>query len=60
MGNYNSINKINFEEMQDAVKNKDYTIINTMDIHNQHCLIHETISPQEEIQILNNFEKFFN
>ena len=54
MGNYNSIQKINFEEMQDAITNKQHTIINTMDMNNQHCLIKETISPQEEVKILNN------
>ena len=39
MGNYNSINKINFEDMQDAIKREDSIIINTLDITNQVCLI---------------------
>ena len=53
MGNLNSINKINFENMQDAITKKDHIIINTLDINNQDCLILGTISPQEEIKILN-------
>lgn len=54
MGNYNSINKINFEGIQDAIINKDHIIINTLDLNNQTCLIDGTISPNEEIELLNS------
>jgi len=56
MGNINSIKnikKVNFEDMKLAISNK-YIIINTLDENNQDCLIENTISPEEEIKILNN------
>ena len=56
MGNINSIKnikKVNFEDMKLAITNK-YIIINTLDENNQDCLIENTISPEEEIKILNN------
>ena len=57
MGNINSIKnikKINFEEMKTGI-NKNYIIINTLDENNQECLIENTISPQEEVRILNQY-----
>ena len=60
MGNINSIKsiksikKINFDDMKNAV-NKKYIIINTLDESNQECLIENTISPQEEVRILNKY-----
>jgi len=57
MGNINSIKnikKINFEEMILAI-NKNYIIINTLDEKNQECLIKNTITPQEEVRILNEY-----
>ena len=39
--------------MKLAITNK-YIIINTLDENNQDCLIENTISPEEEIKILNN------
>lgn len=57
MGNINSIKnikKINFEEMILAI-NKNYIIINTLDEKNQECLIKNTITPHEEVQILNEY-----
>jgi len=60
MGNINSINsikninKFNFEDMKLAVNN-NYIIINTLDDNNQECLIENTISPQEEIKIINEY-----
>ena len=54
MGNKTStIKKINFEDMQTAYSNEHYLIINTLEIHEQDCLIKNTIQPQEEINILN-------
>tara|TARA_B110001450_G_C17646872_1_gene491593 strand:- start:1526 stop:1936 length:411 start_codon:yes stop_codon:yes gene_type:complete len=53
MGNSNTINKINFKDMQIAIKNK-YIIINTLDSNNQDCLIENTLSINDEIQLLNN------
>ncbi len=39
MGNNLSINKINFEDMKHIQKNENSIIINTMEPHNQDCLI---------------------
>lgn len=54
MGNNLSINKINFEDMKHIQKNENSIIINTMESHNQDCLIEGTISIKNEENILNN------
>ena len=46
MGNINSLNsikKINFEDLQLAIKKNNYIIINTLNDNNQECLIKGTI-----------------
>ena len=53
MGNNLSINKINFEDMKHIQKNENSIIINTMEPHNQDCLIEGTISIKNEENILN-------
>lgn len=53
MGNINSINKINFEEMIKAIANNDIIKISTLEINNQNCLIKGTLNPEEEIKELN-------
>ena len=59
MGNSNSINslnsikKINFEEVQSAINNRDIIIINTLSDDNQGCLIQGTIPSQTEVNLLN-------
>ena len=53
MGNNQSINRINFKDMQYAISN-NMIIINTLDINNQECLIKNTLKPDEEISIINN------
>jgi|TARA_B110000093_G_C12801010_1_gene338806 hypothetical protein len=52
MGNSLSINKINFEDVQDAIR-KDYIIINTLTINKQNCLIDKTLSAIDEVSIVN-------
>ncbi len=54
MGNNLSINKINFEDMKHIQQNENSIIINTMEPHNQDCLIEGTISINNEENILNN------
>ena len=56
MGNIQSINKINFEDIQKIIKN-DYNaiIINTLSINNQDCLIKKTIHGLEEENVLNSY-----
>ena len=52
MGNNISINRINFKDMQYAINN-NMKIINTLDINNQDCLIKNTLSTEEEVNIIN-------
>ena len=54
MGNSSSIKKINFEDMQYCVKNKNkFIIINTLPEKQQICLIKSTILADEEVEIVN-------
>jgi len=61
MGNSQSINKINFESVQNIINNNitcgQFMIINTLENNNQNCLIKNTLSPEEEISALNNYLK---
>lgn len=61
MGNSQSINKINFESVQNIINNNiicgQFIIINTLENNNQDCLIKNTLSPEEEIGALNNYLK---
>tara|TARA_B100001093_G_C26302649_1_gene790096 strand:+ start:152 stop:559 length:408 start_codon:yes stop_codon:yes gene_type:complete len=61
MGSVNSINKINFEGMQNIVNNNTtkgkFIIINTLHVNNQDCLIKNTITPEREIEELNRYLK---
>lgn len=60
MGNNICINRINFKDIQYAINN-DMIIINTLTSNNQECLIKNTLSPQEEINTINNIvEKKLN
>jgi hypothetical protein len=52
--NIQTMNKINFEDIQYSLKNpKKYIIINILENHEQGCLIPNTISPEQEINIIN-------
>ena len=54
MGNQNSIQRINFEDIQHIIKNKEtYCMINTLHNNNQGCLIPNTITSDQEETILN-------
>ena len=57
MGNANSVKKINFEDMQDMITDKNTVIVNTLDISKQNCLIKKTIPAGEEVEIINNLIK---
>ena len=43
MGNTNSVKKINFEDMQDMIRDNKTIIVNTLDISKQDCLIKRTL-----------------
>ena len=53
MGNNTSKIKVNYEDIQEAIKDKNTIIINTMSVDNQSCLIARTTSVQSEVKILN-------
>ena len=53
MGNTTSIRKINFEDMQTFIKDEGVTIINTLDVSNQECLINNTVKASQETALIN-------
>ena len=55
MGNQSSsIHQLNFEDIQEAIKNKErYLIINTLSSNNQACLLPNTIDFKQEEAIIN-------
>lgn len=58
MGNTSSMNKINFEDIQYSLNEKEtILIINTLSENEQECLIPKTITPEKEITIINNLLK---
>lgn len=57
MGNGSSAQKINFEDMQKAINNKNISIISTLPTHKQDCLISNTLTPVAEIECINNWIK---
>lgn len=55
MGNQNSIQRINFEDVQHILKNKEkYCLINTLPNNKQECLIPTTISSDKEEAYIND------
>jgi hypothetical protein len=57
MGMTQSINKVNFEDVQYAVKHKNYLLINTLSKDEQNILISGTISYHKEECIINEYLK---
>lgn len=56
MGNSQSIQKINFEDMQTAYKNPEiYLLMNTLPLSEQICLISNTLTPQKEETLMNHY-----
>lgn len=54
MGNTVSVKKIGFEDIQYIFKsNKDHIIISTLSENEQDCLIKNTVSPRNEVDIIN-------
>lgn len=56
MGAQQSINKINYEDVQYAIKN-NYVIINTLAENEQELLISHTTSASQEVEIINRLIK---
>jgi hypothetical protein len=56
MGNYQSIQKINFEDVQYIIKRTDtYLIINTLPENEQGCLITNSVVAQNEEATINKY-----
>ena len=54
MGNKVSVRKIGFEDVQYISKsNRDHVIISTLSENEQNCIITNTISPKNEVEIIN-------
>tara|TARA_Y100000992_G_scaffold302695_1_gene278510 strand:+ start:3760 stop:4167 length:408 start_codon:yes stop_codon:yes gene_type:complete len=55
MGNYQSISKINYEDLNNLINNNknDYVLINTLNVYNQKCLIINTLQYVDEEKVLN-------
>ena len=57
MGASQSLQKINYEDVQYACNGNEYVIINTLPSAQQSCLIKETVTCNGEEQLLNNLMK---
>ena len=56
MGNSTSVRKVNFEDVQYSVKQRqNYLLINTLDSNEQTCLIANTIVVNQEEKIINEY-----
>ena len=58
MGNNKSIQKINFEDVQFAIKNHEsHILLNTLNSNEQYCLVPNTIPALEEEKLVNHLIK---
>ena len=54
MGSTTSTRKVNFEDVQHLLKNRNnYLLINTLDANEQECLILNTIPIYKEVELIN-------
>ena len=53
MGNSQTIQKINYEDMQFVLKNQGHLLINTLSEKEQDCLIPNTVNIQQEEEFIN-------
>ena len=61
MGNSQSIQKINYEDVQYIIKNtENHLLINTLNENEQECLIPNTININKEVELINKFIKTGN
>ena len=58
MGNSQSTQKINYEDMQYIINNSEaFFLINTLNENEQRCLLPNTVSIFKETELINNFIK---
>jgi hypothetical protein len=56
MGNTQSVQKVNFEDVQKIIKTPEkYLLINTLNITEQRCLIYGTVPITSEVDVINKF-----
>ncbi len=61
MGNSQSMQKINFEDVQTVIKNPEiYLLINTLQAKDQTCLIVNTIYIEKDIELNENDNMYTN
>jgi len=61
MGNSQSSQKINYEDVQYVIKNSElHVLINTLNEAEQVCLIPNTININKEVELINQFIKIGN
>jgi hypothetical protein len=61
MGNNQSIQKVNFEDIQYSIKNNEnHILINTLNENEQDCLIQNTTKASQEENIINHLIKIGN
>jgi hypothetical protein len=61
MGNSQSIQKINYEDVQYVIKNSDnHMLINTLNESDQECLIQNTVNIHKEVEIMNRLIRIGN
>lgn len=57
MGSYQSLSKINYEDINHLINNNtpnQFILLNTLNEYNQHCIINDTLHYKEEEVVLNN------
>ena len=57
MGNSQTIQKINYEDIQFVLKNQGYMLINTLSEKEQECLIPNTVNINQEEEFINTLIK---
>ena len=57
MGTTQSLQKLNYEDVQNACSSNDYVIINTLPTTQQDCLIKKTVTSDKEELLLNDLMK---
>jgi rhodanese-related sulfurtransferase len=61
MGNSQSIQKINYEDIQYVLKNSEaHILINTLNENEQDCLLPNTTGIHKEVELINNLIKYGN
>jgi len=61
MGNSQSVQKINYEDIQYVLKNTEtHILINTLDDSDQGCLLPNTVNIHKEVELINKFIQLGN